>query len=126
MNTKDSIKILLVDNDLVSQRISVYQLSKLGYECKAVSSGEEAIQELEKQTYDLILMDVLMPNMDGIVTTQVIRQREGSKKYTIIVGLTSQSKDICIDAVMDDYVQKPATLNQLKTVLDKWIKSDDE
>jgi CheY-like chemotaxis protein len=116
-------RVLLAEDNPVNQEVAAGMLDRLGCEATAVATGAEAVAALERETYDLVLMDVQMPQMDGLTATRLIRNREartGSSRIPI-VALTANAftrdAEACIAAGMDDYLSKPFTVVQLHTVL---------
>ncbi|HEY9868539.1 MAG TPA: response regulator, partial [Candidatus Obscuribacterales bacterium] len=128
----DSIKLVLIAEDnRTSQRVSTLQLKQLGLVAHVVSNGREALNAHESQPYALILMDCQMPEMDGFEATRRIRQKEvQSGRRTPIIGLTAEAmegaRERCLAAGMDDYISKPATLDRLREVIEKWIPGERE
>ena len=119
-------EILVAEDNLVNQKVAILQLQKLGYGAVAVNSGKQALDEILRQDYALILMDCQMPDMDGFEATHAIRKAENlSGKHIPIVGLTAHAmegdRDRCIAAGMDDYLSKPTSLDKLAKMLNKWI-----
>jgi PAS domain S-box-containing protein len=110
---RGKIRILLAEDNPTNQRVALHLLAKLGYKAHAVSNGREAIQALANGPYDLVLMDVQMPEMDGFEATGRIRAGEASmEKCNIpVIAMTAHAmkgdRDACIQAGMDDYVTKP-------------------
>jgi CheY-like chemotaxis protein len=107
------LKVLLAEDNPVNQRVVIGMLDKAGHTVKVTGSGKEAVEELLRVPYDLVLMDVLMPEMDGFEATNVIRMREKSTgEHIPIIALTASvadgNLDRCVDAGMDGYVAKPA------------------
>jgi PAS domain S-box-containing protein len=125
--SQNSLNILLVENDYVSQLV-IRQICKLkGWGIEVSSNGKEALDILESNCYDLILMDVQMPEMSGIDVTKIIRKKESlSGKHVPIVATTayamSQDKEVCLKAGMDDYISKPINFQRLEEVIDKLTK----
>lgn len=129
VHTKRNLTRLLVVEDYTDNReLLLIMLENIGYQADWVSNGREAVNLLQQQDYDLILMDCQMPQMDGYQATQVIRQREGSQRHTIIVGLTAHAlegdRQKCLDAGMDDYLTKPIDLSKLIKILKHWLISE--
>jgi PAS domain S-box-containing protein len=118
-------KLLLVEDTPINQKVILNQLKLLGYEADYVENGQEALDILEKNHYDLILMDCLMPILDGYQTTRKLREREGKNSHTIIVAMTAnamkEDKEKCLQAGMDDYISKPVSFEVLETVLNSWL-----
>jgi len=123
---RSSLSILLAEDSIVDQKVLVRTLSKMGYEVDVAGDGIEVLVDLDSKFYDIILMDVQMPNMDGIEATKQILERFGVDNSPIIVALTSctmpEDRDRCLKAGMHDYMTKPLRPKQLKAVLDRWQK----
>ncbi len=119
-------KILLAEDNLINQKLMELLLGKMGCRITVASDGQQAIELLEKQLFDLVLMDVLMPKMDGFEATQVIRKREQNTDRRIpIIAMTALAmkgdKQKCLAAGMDDYISKPVNFEKLAELLDKWV-----
>ncbi|MDD1761079.1 MAG: PAS domain S-box protein [Methanothrix sp.] len=114
--------ILLAEDNMVNQRMAILMLKKLGYNADTVTNGQEVLYALERKTYDLILMDVQMPEMDGLEATREIRRRWPSNGLKI-VALTAHAiagdRERCLDAGMDDYLCKPINIEDLKAALER-------
>ena len=101
-------------------------LKKMGFEINAIANnGIEAISLFEKNDYDIILMDIQMPELDGIETTKLIRNQFKERKQPIIIALTANAmvgdREKYLEAGMDDYVSKPVNPIDLKSKLMKWV-----
>ncbi|WP_432092424.1 response regulator [Streptomyces sp. bgisy100] len=116
-----TLRILVAEDHAVNQRLAVLLLDKLGYRADVASTGLEALAALERQPYDVILMDVQMPEMDGLEATQRIRSRWPGEGSPYIVAVTANAmegaRDPCIEAGMDDYLTKPIDLEELGKAL---------
>jgi CheY-like chemotaxis protein len=116
------LRILIAEDNPVNQTLAVRTLEKLGYETSVAENGLIALQELERGTYDMILMDVQMPEMDGLEATRLIRQNPSLQP--IIIAMTAnamkEDKEACLQAGMDDYISKPIRMEQLVQTLSKW------
>ncbi|GAB4415755.1 MAG: hypothetical protein OHK0021_22430 [Bryobacter sp.] len=114
-------QILLVEDNLVSQRVVLALLSKRGFQVEVAGNGLEALNALEKRSFDLVLMDVQMPYMDGIEATQKIRSELGLRDLPI-VAMTAHAmngdRERCLESGMNDYVSKPVNAQSLvQTIL---------
>ena len=117
-------RILLVEDNPVNQLVAKGMLSKLGCEVVVSSHGGEALQQLERSRFDLVLMDCNMPVMNGYEATRLIRQ-SGKWADLPIIALTAnampEEREHCRSAGMNDYLAKPFHREELITVLDQWI-----
>jgi signal transduction histidine kinase/ligand-binding sensor domain-containing protein/DNA-binding response OmpR family regulator len=115
------LTILIADDNMVNQKLAVKVLNKLGYSPKVVSNGIEVLDEVRVKKYDVILMDVQMPEMDGLEATRVLRQELLCNSF--IVAMTANmmqgDKEQCIETGMDDYLSKPMRLEDLLKTLEK-------
>ena len=120
-------RILLADDNITNQQVAMGILQKLGLSAEAVANGAEAVKALETIPYDLVLMDCMMPEMDGYEATAQIRNPQGKcLKPTIpIIAMTANAmqgdREKCLDAGMNDYVTKPISPQLLAEALDKWL-----
>jgi two-component system sensor histidine kinase/response regulator len=106
------LKILLAEDSLVNQRLATALLERYGHRLTVAGNGVEALSALERESFDLVLMDVQMPEMDGLTATRKIREREAIQGgHTPIVAMTAHAlkgdRERCLDAGMDEYVSKP-------------------
>jgi CheY-like chemotaxis protein/HPt (histidine-containing phosphotransfer) domain-containing protein len=119
--------VLLVEDEPVNAAVAQGYLSELGCTSVWVEEGPEAIARSTAERFDLILMDLSMPIMDGFATTALIRQREGAGRRVPIVALTAHDavnyRGICLNAGMDDLLAKPYTLEECAQLLRRWIVS---
>ncbi len=114
--------ILLVEDNLVNQKLAILQLQKLGYQAEIAINGLEGLQFIARKQYDLILMDCQMPEMDGFEASRTIRQRG---LQIPIVAMTANAmlgdRERCLESGMNDYLAKPVVLDQLQQVLKRWL-----
>lgn len=119
---KFPLEILIAEDDLVNQELIRMIMIKLGYTADIVGNGIKSLEAVQQKTYDLVLMDVHMPEMDGLEATKQIRQLP--MKQPVIVALTANAmqddRDYCIAAGMDDYLSKPLEIKNLLPTLEKW------
>lgn len=125
-----NIEILVVEDNPINQRVMIRMLDKLGFSTIDIASnGLEALERTDKKPYDIIFMDVQMPEMDGITATQKLRERdaEQDKAQPIIIALTAGAmkgdREMCLKAGMDHYLIKPVKLEELSEMLRKVITS---
>lgn len=121
-------KLLLVEDNPISQNLELKILKEVGYDVEAVGSGQDAIEAVHTDRFDLVLMDVEMQGMDGLTATKRIREsgRKSSKIPIIAVTAHSSMKDreVCLAAGMNDYIAKPINIHFLKITIDQWLTSE--
>ena len=106
----DILPFLLVEDNPINQKVALRILAQYGYRADAVDNGEQALQAVKDKTYEVILMDIQMPVLDGISTTRVIREMYGhAAPYIIAVtaNVTDEDRRNCMEAGMNDFVPKP-------------------
>ncbi len=125
LKARKKLLILAVEDNQVNQAVVQGMLEKLGYGFHMVSNGMEAIEEVGRESYDLVLMDCQMPVMDGYIATRKIRESESSEQRLPIIALTANAMagdaDKCFSAGMDDYLAKPFEIENLSDKLNKWL-----
>jgi CheY-like chemotaxis protein len=119
---ENPLYILIAEDNLVNQKIITHMLAKMGYGADIVQNGQEAVDATGLKNYDLVLMDVQMPEMDGLEATRIIRKQVEAQPFIIAMTANAMQgdKEECIEAGMDDYISKPINLNDLKTLLEKY------
>ena len=119
--TQAPLRILLVEDNTVNQKLALRLLAQMGYRADVAASGLEALAALDRQLYDLVLMDVQMPEMDGLEATRRIRRRLPQESQPWIVAMTANAmqgdREICLQAGMNDYVSKPIRPDELVRAL---------
>jgi CheY-like chemotaxis protein len=125
------LRVLLCDDNAINQKVATRLLQQMGYKPDLAANGREALQKLDAQRYDLVFMDVMMPEMDGLEATREIRAREEQgaqhpnyQPALVIVAMTASAmqgdRDKCIDAGMDDYLAKPVRPEDVRGIIERW------
>ncbi len=122
------MKILLIEDNLLNQKVVIYNLKKLNYEIVAVNNGFDAIEKIKDNSFNLVLMDIVLPGMNGFEITAEIRKIEKENainKPVSIIALTANTlnndREKCINAGMNDYLPKPFTAVELINMIKKFI-----
>ncbi len=115
---RETYRILVAEDNLVNQKVALYMLEKQGHQAAGVMNGAEALEALEKGNFELILMDVQMPRMDGLKATQLIRAKEiETGEHIPIIAMTAHAmkgdRERCLEVGMDEYITKPLNVKQL-------------
>jgi CheY-like chemotaxis protein/HPt (histidine-containing phosphotransfer) domain-containing protein len=125
------LRVLLCDDNIINQKVALRLLQQMGYRADLAANGLEALAALDRQPYDLIFMDVMMPEMGGLEATRLIRERQKQdsqfpnyKPSIIIVAMTASAmqgdREKCLAAGMDDYVAKPVRLEEVRKIVERW------
>ncbi len=129
-NRKTGSRILLAEDNVVNQKVAMRLLNKMGYRADSVVDGKEALKSLAEIPYDLVLMDIQMPEMDGYEATSLIRSENSNvKNHDIpIIAMTANAmkgdREKCLAAGMDDYISKPINPEELAATLGKWLSGN--
>ena len=120
-------RVLLVEDNPVNQRVGRKQLEKLGYHVTSAANGRIAVEAVAADRFDIVFMDLRMPELDGLNATRAIRSRErGTGRHVPIVALTadvrSNDRAACLESGMDDFLAKPVALSDLRAVLGRWVR----
>jgi PAS domain S-box-containing protein len=118
------LRILLAEDNVVNQKVALKLLEKLGYRADVAGNGIEVLQALRRQRYDVLLLDVQMPEMDGLEAARFIRTEWSDHQRPRILAMTANAmagdRERCLEAGMDDYVSKPVQLDELQLALEQW------
>jgi len=130
MASRLPLQILLADDNLINQKVGTKMLEKLGYKPDTAANGIEVLKMLEQRPYDVVFLDVQMPEMDGYEAARRIRQKWDGPKRPRIIAMTGNAlegdRERCLEAGMDDYVAKPVRVTELQGVLERWGRSAPE
>jgi CheY-like chemotaxis protein len=120
-------RILLVEDNRINQKITTAILQKAGYTVDVIENGRKALEAVARAPYDLVLMDVQMPEMDGLRAAELIRQNSGNFVSPPIIALTASAvkgdRERCLRSGMNDYIMKPIRAGELVAKVEKWTKS---
>lgn len=126
MSDKIPMRILVAEDNIINQKLILKILAQLGYKAGVVGNGMEVIETLKRQRYDMIFMDIQMPEMDGLEATKVINQNWHNEDRPTIVAMTANvmhgDKEKCINAGMDDYISKPVLIEEVQKIIIKWAE----
>ena len=125
------LRVLLCDDNTINQKVALRLLQQMGYRAGLAANGIEALAALDRQPYDLIFMDVIMPEMNGLEATRLIRQRQVEparfphyKSPLVIIAMTASAmpgdREKCLASGMDDYIAKPVRLEDVRAIIERW------
>ena len=130
MGVRHPLRILLAEDNLVNQKLATRLLQQMGYRADIASNGLEAVESVGRQTYDVVLMDVQMPELDGLDATRRICATWPREKRPRIVAMTANAmqgdREMCLAAGMDDYITKPIRVNELINALNNVTARKDQ
>ncbi|MEM1169503.1 MAG: response regulator [Cyanobacteria bacterium P01_H01_bin.35] len=128
VNSGENLRILLAEDNVVNQKVVLLQLKQLGHQADVAANGIEVLEALQRQPYDLVLMDVEMPEMDGLEATRIIRQQWSLELCPYIIAIagnaTSEERDKCLEVGMNDFISKPMKVPQLVKALEQVHRID--
>ena len=120
------MRILVVEDNRVNQLVAMAMLERAGHLVDMAATGHEAVEAMKRFPYDIVFMDVQMPDMDGYEATRAIRSMEGEAKRVPIIAMTANAMkgdaEKCLLCGMDDYLAKPVTTEALAASLHKWAR----
>ena len=123
---RSAVRILVAEDNPLNRQMALLLLDKLGYQADTAPNGRIALEMVQRDGYDVVLMDVQMPEMDGLEATRNIHERLGQRRPRIIAATanaTSDERERCLASGMDDYLSKPIRLDELAAALDRQVKS---
>jgi len=125
------LKILLVEDNLMNQKVVMFNLKKLNCKITPVTNGKDALEYFKKEKYNIVLMDIMLPEMNGYQITREIRkiEKENNEENPVaIIALTANTyendKEKCLSIGMNDYLSKPFSAQQLIKTIEKFIRAD--
>jgi CheY-like chemotaxis protein len=117
MGKKHPLRILLAEDNLVNQKVALRILERMGYRADVAATGLEVLESLQRQSYDVVLMDVQMPDMDGVEATEQIRDIWPPAEQPRVIAMTANAltgdREKYLDSGMDDYISKPVRIQEL-------------
>lgn len=122
--SKYPLKILLAEDNVINQKVAIKILEKLGYRADVASNGLEAIEAVKTINYDVVFMDIHMPELDGLGASRIITSELKLEHYPVIIAMTANAmqgdREQCLAAGMNDYLSKPVRLEELQDMLIRW------
>jgi len=125
------LRVLVCDDNVINQKVALRLFQQMGYRADVASNGKEALAALDRQPYDLIFMDLMMPEMGGLEATSIIRERQKQraqypnyKPSIIVIAMTASpmqgDREKCLAVGMEDYISKPVRLEDVRAMVEKW------
>lgn len=119
------LKVLIVEDYFINQEVTKDMLELMDCDVEVIDNGKDALSLMTKNPYDLVLMDLQIPEIDGYDVTRLLRKHENGEKHTLIVALTASAlsgdRQKCLEAGMDDYLSKPLEIEKLEETLRKYF-----
>ncbi|HEY9839565.1 MAG TPA: response regulator [Candidatus Obscuribacterales bacterium] len=123
---RQKARVLVVEDNIVNQQVAVGMLRKLGVRADVAADGQQGLQALASRHYDLVLMDMMMPVLDGVAATRQLRNQKAAYNRVPVIAMTANTserdREICRAAGMDDYLPKPIGLDGMKGILERWLR----
>jgi CheY-like chemotaxis protein len=124
LGTTNPLSILLAEDNKINQKVALKALEKMGYSADVARNGREAVEAVAAKKYDIVLMDVHMPEMDGLEATRKIIENTKEDERPVIIAMTANAMDgdreMCACAGMRDYISKPISVKELQNKLERW------
>lgn len=124
LSSGKKLKILLVEDNIINQMVATRMLNRLGYRHDIAVNGKEAVDAVRGSNYDIVLMDILMPELDGLEAAKIIRNEIPPEKMPVLIAMTANAmtgdRENYLQAGMDDYISKPVSIEGLKQLFEKW------
>ncbi|PWU18727.1 MAG: hypothetical protein C5B50_08505, partial [Verrucomicrobia bacterium] len=125
------LRVLVCDDNVINQKVALRLFQQMGYRADVASNGKEALAALDRQSYDLIFMDLMMPEMGGLEATSIIRERQKQrdkfpnyKASIVVIAMTASAmqgdREKCLAVGMEDYISKPVRLEDIRAMVEKW------
>lgn len=124
--TQIPLRILVAEDNIINQKLILRILEHMGYVPDVVVTGIDVLDSLIRKKYNMIFMDVQMPEMDGLEATKHINNKYSEDERPKIIAMTANAmqgdREICLSAGMDDYISKPILIEEVQSVIEKWGK----
>jgi len=121
------LKVLIAEDNPINQKLAVHILRRMGYNPDVANNGQEVLDLFKIKTYDLVFMDIQMPEMDGFQTTRLLKENVPASRRPAIIAMTANAlegdREKCLEAGMDDYISKPIRIAELQHTIEQWAKS---
>jgi len=118
------LRILIAEDNVINQKLILRILKSIGYGGEVVNSGKEVVEKVRSSRYDVVFMDVQMPEMDGFEATKKIHETVPKEQWPIIIAMTAHAlqgdRERCLEAGMDDYMSKPILIEDVRKCLERW------